>query len=402
MTERNSCSICNGSGFDLAFGSACQECDGATQVENFTKFISSLTDSERHGEVLNSFVNAREAHGSEITASKVRRRFLYLLDQPLADRRRDTVTFIDLITFELRFRRRSRSEDQRPRHHKVSDCDLVLQAISEISAEIEDAKTSVATVENVMPRSRLAANYAESIYELKGLGLVRVSTYAHWSVPFDVCCVDCGFRFQTNSPAVRSRRVHCLNCRIERWWRNHQVTEIVNHFAKQHKFELNLARSDGLENLAGLCLRCGSESSFRVSEVLAEKRTPCMTCSAQPWGLVYLARNLELGAGKVGRSTTWGRHDRFTDHVTQGWQIVDEWAVRDRALAAQLEAQVIRFVRHELGLEIAVREDLMPQGGFTETFQLKNHFIPDVLGQVTKFLTEAITQTGGPNLSSNR
>jgi hypothetical protein len=401
MTEENSCSICNGSGFDLAFGSECQQCDGAIQIDHFTKFISSLTDLERHEEVVNSFVNARATHGSDVTASKVRRRFLYLLDQPLADRHRDTVTFIDLIAFELRFRRRGRSDDHRPRRHKVSDCDLVLQAISEVSAEIEDANTDVAVSVGAKPKSRLAANYAEALNELKELGLVRISTYAHWSVPFEVCCVDCGFRFHTNAPTVRSRRVQCLNCRIDGWWRNNQVVDLINYFAKQYKFELDLARSSGREDLTGLCHRCGSKSSFRVSEVLADKQTPCATCSAQPWGLVYLAKNLELGAGKVGRSTTWGRHQRFTNHVAQGWQIVEAWAVRDRALAAELEAQVIRFVRHKLGLEIAVAEYRMPQGGYTETFQLKNHFNPDVLGQVTKYLNEAIAQAGGQNLNSN-
>jgi hypothetical protein len=58
-------------------------------------------------------------------------------------------------------------------------------------------------------------------------------------------------------------------------------------------------------------------------------------------------------------------------------------------------------VRHKLGLEIAVEEYQMPQGGYTETFQLKNHLNPDVLGQVRRYLNEAIAQTGGPNLNSN-
>jgi hypothetical protein len=80
--------------------------------------------------------------------------------------------------------------------------------------------------------------------------------------------------------------------------------------------------------------------------------------------LVYLVIHTALGAAKIGVTDAAG--SRIAQHRRAGWQLLAAFQV-SAEMACDIEDDVLRCWRHELGLPSYLRRDQMPQGGWTET-----------------------------------
>jgi hypothetical protein len=90
-----------------------------------------------------------------------------------------------------------------------------------------------------------------------------------------------------------------------------------------------------------------------------------MYCSVRELGsIVYLVRNIELRAYKVGV----GKERRINDHTSRGWELVRSWELGTPLAAYRLESDVLNYVREIWQLPQWLGKVEMPQSGHTETF----------------------------------
>lgn len=121
------------------------------------------------------------------------------------------------------------------------------------------------------------------------------------------------------------------------------------------------------------CLDCGNEVTPRYSEVL--RGTGCRACAKFHFNpiapaLIYLLIHEQLGAVKVGVTSTDSRSDRIQQHSRKGWELVGSWDVAYGRRAEEIEEEILSWWREEIGAPQAVEAESMRQGGATETAPL--------------------------------
>jgi hypothetical protein len=83
---------------------------------------------------------------------------------------------------------------------------------------------------------------------------------------------------------------------------------------------------------------------------------------------VYVIEHLGLQAVKVGIASARRGNDRMAKHYRHGWQASDIIRVQDRPTARRIEQAVLEKAREKVSYHHYLTEELMPQGGFWETF----------------------------------
>ena len=121
------------------------------------------------------------------------------------------------------------------------------------------------------------------------------------------------------------------------------------------------------------CKKCQREVRPQYGSVSAGRG--CRYCAhlgfdfAAP-GVVYLLRNDEHFAMKVGVTTAKARTDRIAQHTGRGWVLEARWEVSTGDRAVEIESAVLEWWRSDLGAPPALLASEMPQGGWSETASL--------------------------------
>jgi hypothetical protein len=120
-----------------------------------------------------------------------------------------------------------------------------------------------------------------------------------------------------------------------------------------------------------LCLRCGQLVEPTFNNV-STKRVACKYCAAS--GLdyggpacIYVLHHAEEGAVKIGIAGTGARNERILKHQRHGWSLCYRLPVDTGARAFAVEQAVLDQL-HRRGWSSYMSTELMPQGGWTETF----------------------------------
>jgi hypothetical protein len=247
--------------------------------------------------------------------------------------------------------------------------------------------------------------------------------YSKASAPWKVKCLSCGYEISIRYSSVKSG-AGCVQCAgqvrdlseafavmkaaglvpqgpypgANRAWRsicqtcNNQVAPTYStvlrgggcRFCSGHAVDTEFAKDkmfqSGLEVLEEFtsakspwrckCLKCGAEVSPQWDKILSG-RGGCPTCaehgfkSSSP-AILYLLRHESLDALKIGITNSKNSQVRMTVHANQGWQ-VHRTLEMPGSEAVRIEAFVLKWWRHTLGLPVQVLKSDMPQGGFTET-----------------------------------
>ena len=85
----------------------------------------------------------------------------------------------------------------------------------------------------------------------------------------------------------------------------------------------------------------------------------------QSMAILYLIYNPILKAFKIGVGDLAG--NRYSEHRRNGWILVKYWYFKDRAQAFKVERLILQTLKKRF-ISGFVDKDMMPQGGFTETF----------------------------------
>lgn len=403
VRRRVVCEVCRDTGHDFSFGQPCTDC-------NFLPLVAGVDGAIRQLK-LEPTLRARKMYleaaalCDRLSSSSVMTRVWALRPDPLAENlglyRSPGQKVLD------DFRRRfgdvraylNRLGDDKP-VRRIPEV-LWLQAVTEVAAELQDLEDRSTAVRQMRGRTTRYRNSRSTQFHktirprftrmdrvsaLKRNGLVPISYIGHWSVPILGACTTCKSEAYFPDSEIRSRQAKCQVCVLTEWWRLGNVQEFRNYCLRHLKLNLQDLVGDDSSELVGECARCSSSCEVSLALVVTGRIVPCTVCSEPNWGVVYLARHNESGALKIGRSTSRSFRERARDHTSRGWQIVEMWQVGNRAVAEEVEAQVLSYVRHHLELDVAMPEDVMPQGGYSETFPGSCRRIDDVGADVIGFV----------------
>jgi len=99
-------------------------------------------------------------------------------------------------------------------------------------------------------------------------------------------------------------------------------------------------------------------------------------------GYLYLMTNESFGAHKVGVANDKTRVNRVKEHQKSGWLLYKTLSFNSGDEAFEVEQQTLLWLRTQLKLGIFLSQDLMPQGGYSETVDASEIDLPTIWAKV--------------------
>jgi hypothetical protein len=234
-------------------------------------------------------------------------------------------------------------------------------------------------VEYGVPRAVWTHDEAAAVME--EAGLVPLETYPGATKPWRSRCMRCAREVSPRFAGVRHGK-RCRYCD----GRNAVHIDTVEAVLAAAGLEALEPYTSALTKWRLRCTRCGTE--FRKKYNAVQQGGACPACADRglDWGgpcLIYLITHERLGAHKVGISGL--ATDRLRRHGRDGWSVYKTMRVESGFRAYEIEQDVLRYLRLELGLPAFLSEVEMPQSGWTETFDADALALPDAWQLVLDF-----------------
>lgn len=220
---------------------------------------------------------------------------------------------------------------------------------------------------------RANAGTAEAIF--LNAGLKPIAEFPGTHKPWLSICQTCGQLVSPRLAGIKSGQGGCLNCGNARKGQSHRIPEslALEIFANAGAKPLEKYKNVDTP-VKSLCLKCGLEIAPRIS-FLKKGHAACRRCalvsadsSFDFFGpaIFYLIRNKSLGALKIG--IAGAQTKRLASHTQRGWEVINSLTTDYGYQVWYAEGKVLAWLRSDLRLETALKDEDMPQGGFTETF----------------------------------
>lgn len=391
------CPSCNNSGVDPYFGGVCVDCKtpprGSTETPpkgSTEEWLQEMLRITVNSDPLNKKLKQNQITTPELRLALARCRlererrsrqkngFLRLLNTALwgasADKQiSDLAIFEEAIDRAIEIKERTREEE-------------VLSEKSRL-AEIEIQKRDSQRREEMRGERQRLYLEREKIRNIERVEIMRVkcrveplTRFPGWDVPWKSRCLDCNIEVFPRFGTVRESGWACAPCARKR-------------FDDLKAASQNDERARLMEEVGGVtpiepyrrsqspwkceCKTCGSIVTPRFDDVINKHRRACIVCSRNEErvfafdfkapGIIYLLEHLDLGAIKVGISTTASKTDRIGQHELNGWTRINVWSVTTGLFAREVEQEILGWWRNEMKLMPACTGSDMPQGGHTET-----------------------------------
>jgi hypothetical protein len=237
--------------------------------------------------------------------------------------------------------------------------------------------------------------------DLLNVGLKPLDPYPGAFKPWRSLCLKCGNECSPRSHNVRNGQGGCDYCgRQQQVVTVRRLFELGERTSSAIRLDEDVARqfmrNAGLEPLEPylggkhpwkcLCLKCGRKCAPRRNNILSGQGG-CRYCAEYGFdhkraALIYLMRHDELNAVKIGITGMAANHDRIASHARHGWRSVFRWSIRTGDQAWEIEQEILRWWREEIGAPPALSREQMPQGGWTETVSLRSVSMRDIRARV--------------------
>ena len=120
-------------------------------------------------------------------------------------------------------------------------------------------------------------------------------------------------------------------------------------------------------------IKCGKNVQVRYQEIRAGKGG-CRTCATSGFQInkksyIYLITHNSFGAYKVGIANVpqYKYNDRLFRHKKEGWEVVEVWNFQDGNHMFEIESEIFKIIRVDLGLPPYLVKGQMKFSGETET-----------------------------------
>jgi hypothetical protein len=273
-------------------------------------------------------------------------------------------------------------------------------------AEIEIQKRDSQRREEMRDERQRLYLEREKIRNIERVEIMRVkcrveplTRFPGWDVPWKSRCLDCNIEVSPRFGTVRESGWACAPCARKR-------------FDDLKAASQNDERARLMEEVGGVtpiepykrsqspwkceCKTCGSIVTPRFDDVINKHRRACIVCSRNEErvfafdfkapGIIYLLEHLDLGAIKVGISTTASKTDRIGQHELNGWTRINVWSVTTGFVAREVEQEILGWWRNEMKLLPGCSGTDMPQGGHTETVSAIEIDTDEVIQRIEKLI----------------
>ena len=214
----------------------------------------------------------------------------------------------------------------------------------------------------------------EAIKQMKDNGWEPVEAYPKSVIKKWNCqCMTCGSIYPKR---VNRRTTGCLNCK----GMIVSDEEAVSRANSIGLVPLEPYSGSGVKWLCR-CGKCGNKVDPTLDNITRnlkhKKLNACKYCAdhgmslAQP-GLLYLIAKkgvLKIGISQQVFNSIY--NGRIYNHLKDGWKVVKEWDFDIGEEAHRVEQLVLSWWRDELKAPMALTENDMPKGGWTETVETK-------------------------------
>jgi hypothetical protein len=219
---------------------------------------------------------------------------------------------------------------------------------------------------------------------LKELNLKPLEPYQSAKIPWKCRCLVCNHVVQPTWSRIKQGRGHCAYCSQRR-----VDLPMATKFMKSIDLEPLVEFPGGNKPWLCKCLKCKAEVTPRWSD-LRSGQGGCSDCADyglnyQKSGYIYLITNKKLQAHKIGIANSYKSRkydDRMYSHQKQGWTLFKKMSFKTVKQASDIETAVLKWVRMDIGLPIALTGKQMPQGGHTETVDASEIDLPTIWAKV--------------------
>ena len=220
--------------------------------------------------------------------------------------------------------------------------------------------------------------------KLKELDLKPLEGYKSAKTPWKCRCLKCKHIVQPTWDRIKSGRGHCAYCAQRR-----VDIPIALKFMKLVNLKPLVDFPGSASPWKCKCLTCDSEVSPRWSD-LRQGQGGCSNCADyglnyQKPGYIYLISHQKLGAHKIGIANSYKSRktdDRMYNHKKQGWILYARKEFATVKQASDIETKILKWLRLDVNLPIALTAKQMPKGGHTETVDASEIDLPTIWAKV--------------------
>ncbi len=221
---------------------------------------------------------------------------------------------------------------------------------------------------------------------LEELDFQPLEKYQNARTPWKIKCLRCNHiiypTWDRMNKANRNRGCgYCVRVRVD--------LKDVNKLMRQLKLKPLVTYPGGKTPWKCKCLKCGSIVYPKYSD-LNQGQGGCSNCADYGLnytdkGFIYLITHPLLGAHKIGIANSYKSRefdDRMYKHKKHGWQLYKTKNFAKLRKAYDVEQDLIKWLRVEVGLPIHLNDTQMPQGGWTETVDASEIDLPTIWAKV--------------------
>ena len=243
---------------------------------------------------------------------------------------------------------------------------------------------SLNTINGCRYCSGVAVDETDLLAKLKELKLKPLEKYKSAKNPWKCKCLVCNHIVQPTWSRINAGRGHCAYCAQRRV----DIPEALK-FMKSLKLKPLVDFPGNNKRWKCKCLQCGLEANPRWSD-LRQGQGGCSNCAdyglnyAKP-GYIYLITHDKLLSHKIGIANSYKNkkfNDRMYNHQKQGWTLFKKENFNTVQEAADIEAGILKWLRLDIGLEMHLLSEQMPQGGWTETVDASEIDLPTIWAKV--------------------
>jgi predicted GIY-YIG superfamily endonuclease len=206
------------------------------------------------------------------------------------------------------------------------------------------------------------------------------ASYKFWKCK----CLVCNHTVQPTWNRIKQGRGHCAYCAQRRV----DIPEAIK-FLKSLKLKPLVDFPGSNKPWKCKCLKCGLEPTPRWGD-LRKGQSGCSNCADyglnyQMPGYLYLITHEKFSSHKIGIANNYKRRifdDRMYNHEKQGWKLFKKLNFRTVKEAANVEMEILKWLRMDVGLGMHLVSTQMPQGGWTETVDASEIDLPTIWAKV--------------------
>jgi hypothetical protein len=221
----------------------------------------------------------------------------------------------------------------------------------------------------------------EAFEFMKSRGLNPLEPYSRADGKWKCRCIKCLKVVSPTYSSVRSGQSGCVYCAKKKVDPDDAMALFLENNLKPL---VPFKKTDS--KWKSECLQC-HRIVYPTHHMVSQRSGGCKYCSTLGMDFtkpayIYLITHEELGAHKIGISGEFAAENRILDHAKQGWKLYKRRTFESADKTYEIEQEILRWLREDLGFPPFLSLENMPQRGWTETVDADAIDLPTIWAKV--------------------